>query len=406
MSTQSGAHAAAHGHADAAVGAHRGDQAGARPVPFREAVIDLDAVRANVAALAAQVAPTAVMAVVKANAYGHGAVPVARAALDGGAAWLGVADLDEAFELRDAGIDAPLLAWLHGPDARFAEAIARDVDLGVSSVDQLRRVADAAADPAPTASPASVHLKIDTGLSRNGVPPEEWADAVAFAAVLQERGAIRVRGIFSHLANTDAAADRAQLDAFEAALAAASAAGLDPEVRHLASTAAAVRLPEARFDLVRAGIGIYGVPPYGDGTTAADLGLRPVMTLRACVAAVRRVEAGVGVSYSHTWRAERPTTLALVPLGYADGIPRQASSRAQVLLGGRLRPVVGRIAMDQFVVDVGDDAVDVGDEVVLFGDPATGAPSAVDWAEAADTIGYEIVTRIGHRVPRTYGTGE
>ncbi|KQM84263.1 alanine racemase [Agromyces sp. Leaf222] len=380
-------------------------------VPFREAAVDLDAVRANIAALAAQAAPAAVMAVVKANAYGHGAVPVARAALDAGAAWLGVADLDEAFELRDAGIGAPVLAWLHGPDAPFAEAIEREVDLGVSSLDQLRRVADAAAQVAasresrPTRTPAAVHLKIDTGLSRNGVPPEEWSDVVAFAAILEGQGGIRVRGVFSHLANTDADADRAQLDAFESALAAASAAGLRPEVRHLASTAAAVRLPDSRFDLVRVGIGTYGIAPYSDGTTAADLGLRPVMTLRACVAAVRRVEAGVGVSYSHTWRAERPTTLALVPLGYADGIPRHASGRAEVLLAGRRRPIVGRIAMDQFVVDVGDDEVAVGDEVVLFGDPATGAPSADDWAEAADTIGYEIVTRIGHRVPRTFGSG-
>jgi len=388
--------------------------------PFREAVVDLDAVRANIAGLAAQVAPAEVMAVVKANAYGHGAVPVARAALEAGASWLGVAFLDEAFELRDAGITAPVLAWLHGPDALFAEAIERDIELGVSSIDQLRRVADAAAHvaasrasasstasrtPTAAAAPAAVHLKIDTGLSRNGVPPEEWADAVAFAAVLEGQGRIRVRGVFSHLANTDADADRAQLEAFEEALAAASAAGLKPEVRHLASTAAAVRLPASRFDLVRVGIGTYGIPPYGDGTTAADLGLRPVMTLRACVAAVRRVEAGVGVSYSHTWRAERPTTLALVPLGYADGIPRHASSRAEVLLAGRRRPVVGRIAMDQFVVDVGDDEVAVGDDVVLFGDPATGAPSADDWADAADTIGYEIVTRVGQRVPRTFGHG-
>ncbi|MFF2369902.1 alanine racemase [Agromyces sp. NPDC058110] len=371
---------------------------------FREAVVDLDAVRENLAVLAEAVAPAAIMAVVKANAYGHGAVAVARAALDGGAAWLGVADLDEAFELRDAGVDAPVLAWLHGPDAPFAEAIARDVDLGVSSIDQLRRISDAAASVGSPGARASVHLKIDTGLSRNGVPPEEWVEAVAFAAMLEAQGRIRVRGVFSHLANTDEEADLAQLAAFEDALAGASAAGLDPELRHLASTAAALRLPASRFDLVRAGIGTYGIPPYGDGTTSADLGLRPVMTLRACVAAVRRVEAGVGVSYSHTWRAERPTTLALVPLGYADGIPRQASGRAEVLLAGRRRPIVGRIAMDQFVVDVGDADVSVGDEVVLFGDPETGAPSADDWAAAADTIGYEIVTRIGHRVPRTYRT--
>ncbi len=153
--------------------------------------------------------------------------------------------------------------------------------------------------------------------------------------------------------------------------------------------------PAARFDLVRIGIGSYGIPPFGDGTTPAELGLRPAMTLRARIAAVRRVEAGAGASYGHTWRASRPTTLALVPLGYADGVPRQASNRAEVWLAGARRPIVGRIAMDQFLVDAGDAEVAVGDEVVLFGDPLTGAPSADDWGDAADTIGYEIVTRIG-----------
>ena len=368
------------------------------PGPFREALVDLDAVRANVRTIAAQVAPAAVMAVVKANAYGHGAVPVARAALDAGAGWLGVADVDEALALREAGIEAPVLAWLHDPDARFAPAIERDIDLGVSSVAQRDAVADAAASVDRI---ANVHLKLDTGLSRNGISPAAWPAGVARAADLEAAGRIHVRGLFSHLANTSPDEDAAQLAAFLRGVDEAWAAGLRPEVRHLASTAAALRFPEARLDLVRIGIGLYGVPPFGDGTTAADLGLSPVMTLRGRVAAVRRVEAGAGVSYNHVWRAERPTTLALVPLGYADGVPRHASGRAEVLLGGRRRPIVGRIAMDQFLVDVGDDEVAVGDEVVLFGDPAAGAPSADDWGDAADTIGYEIVTRIGPRVPRT-----
>ena len=366
---------------------------------FREAVVDLDAIRHNVAVLAASAAPAQAMVVVKADAYGHGAVPVARAALEGGASWLGVADLGEAVALRDAGIDAPILAWLHDPDADFGTAVERDVELGVSSREQLRAIAAAAAS---VARPASVHLKIDTGLSRNGISAEAWASAVDEAARLEREGALRVRGIFSHLSNASPAEDAAQLAAFERALAGASAVGLAPEVRHIASSAAAIRTPEARYDLVRLGIGCYGIPPFGDGTTAAELGLRPAMTLRARVAAVRRVEPGTGVSYGYTWRAERPTTLALVPLGYADGVPRQASGRGEVWLAGARRPVVGRIAMDQFVVDVGDDTVEVGDEVVLFGDPATGAPSADDWGDAADTIGYEIVTRIGPRVPRTY----
>ncbi|MEF3403340.1 alanine racemase [Agromyces sp. CCNWLW203] len=367
--------------------------------PFREAVVDLDAVRENIRTLAAAVAPARTMAVVKANAYGHGAVPVARAALAGGAEWLGVADIVEAHALRDAGIDAPLLAWLHDPGADFGPAIARDIDLGVSSRGQLEAIADAAASVGRT---ALVHLKLDTGLSRSGVAPEAWADAVARAAELETAGRVRVRGLFSHLANTSPDDDAAQLAAFERGVEQAAAAGLRPEVRHLASTAGALRLPATRFDLVRIGIGAYGIPPFGDGTTAADLGLRPAMTLRGRVAAVRRIEPGTGVSYGHTWRADRPTNLALVPLGYADGIPRQASGRGEVWIAGARRPVVGRIAMDQFVVDVGDDHVEAGDEVVLFGDPLTGAPSADDWGVAADTIGYEIVTRIGLRVPRRY----
>jgi alanine racemase len=369
------------------------------PGPFREAVVDLDAVRRNVRAIAAQVAPAAVMAVVKADAYGHGAVPVARAALDAGAGWLGVADLHEAIALREAGIGAPILAWLHDPDARFAPAVEHDVDLGISSAAQLDAVADAAASVGRV---ANVHLKLDTGLSRNGIAPEAWPTAVARAAELEDAGRIHVRGLFSHLANTSPDTDAAQLAAFLRGVEVALAAGLRPELRHLASTAAALRFPDARLDLVRIGIGLYGIPPFGDGTTAAHLGLRPVMTLRGRVAAVRRVDAGAGVSYNHVWRAERPTTLALVPLGYADGVPRQASGRGHVLIGGRRHPVVGRIAMDQFLVDVGDAEVAVGDPVVLFGNPATGAPSADDWAAAADTIGYEIVTRVGPRVPRTH----
>jgi alanine racemase len=371
-------------------------------------VIDLDALRANLRTIAERVAPAHVMAVVKADAYGHGAVPVARAALDAGATWLGTADLDEALALRQAGIDSPVLAWLHDPDAAFEVAIAHDIDLGVSSAEQLQAIAAcaerAASSATPNAAPrpANVHLKIDSGLSRNGVAPADWPGVVALAAELEAVGTIRVRGVFSHLANTSPESDTAQLVMFDEAVRTAADAGLAPELRHIASTAAALSTPDARYDLVRIGIGAYGVTPYDDGTTPADLGLRPVMTLRARVAAVRRVEPGAGVSYGHAWRAERATTLALIPLGYADGVPRHASGRARVWLAGARRPVVGRIAMDQFLVDVGDDHVAVGDEVVLFGDPATGAPTADDWAEAADTIGYEIVTRIGPRVRRTH----
>ncbi|MWC00095.1 alanine racemase [Agromyces seonyuensis] len=368
--------------------------------PFREAVVDVGAISENVATLAALVAPAEVLAVVKAGGYGHGSIAAARAALAGGASRLGVVDVHEAMALRAAGIQAPILAWLHDPDVDFVPALHAEIELGISSLAQLERAAAAADRIGGT---ARVHLKIDTGLSRNGIPPEEWAAVLARAVELDEDRLVRVVGVFSHLANTDADSDAAQQAVFEAAVAEARETGLEPEVRHLAATAAAMRRPELRYDLVRLGIGIYGIPPFCDGTTSAEAGLRPAMTLRARVAAVRRIAAGTGVSYDHAWRTERDTTLALVPLGYADGIPRAVSGAgAEVLLGGRRHPIVGRIAMDQFLVDVGDAAVEVGDEVVLFGDPATGAPSADEFAAWAGTIGYELVTRIGPRVRRTY----
>jgi alanine racemase len=365
---------------------------------FREAVIDLGAVAANVARLRELIGTPHTMAVVKANAYGHGAVPVARAAVDAGADWLGVADIDEALELRAAGLTAPVLAWLHDPGADWAAAIAADIDLGVSSATQLRQVTDAAGRLGRV---ASVQIKLETGLSRNGVHESEWEHVLALAASLERAGTIVVRGIFSHLSNASPADDAEAIARFERGLAAATAAGLTPELVHVASSAAAIRIPAARYSMVRLGIGLYGLSPFDD-VSSADLGLTPVMTLRGQVAAVRRVQAGAGVSYDYTWRAPADCTLALVPLGYADGIPRQASGRAQVSIAGANRAVVGRVAMDQFVVSLGDDAVAVGDEVVLFGDPATGVPSATDWAAAADTINYEIVTRVGAKVPRVH----
>jgi len=292
--------------------------------------------------------------------------------------------------LRDAGIRTPVLAWLHGTDADFRAAVEAGIDVGVSTRAQLEAAADAG---------AVVHLKLDTGLSRNGFAPAEVNAAFARAAELERAGRLRVRGLMSHLSGTSPADDDAQRVAFESAVDAAHAAGLAPELRHLASSLAALTQPRSRFDLVRVGIAAYGLPPDGAVDTAA-LGLRPVMELVTEVAAVRRVPAGAGVSYGFTHRTERETTLALVPLGYADGIPRQASGRAGVAIDGVRHPQVGRIAMDQFVVDVGDAEVRVGDEVVVWGDPATGAPSAEDWAAAAGTIGYEIVTRVGHRVER------
>jgi alanine racemase len=362
---------------------------------MREAVIDLGAISANVETLRAAVgADVRSMVVVKADGYGHGAVPAARAALAGGADWLGVVDIDEALALRAAGIDAPVLTWLHDAAADFDAAVAAGVDIGVSYLDQLDRVAAASGR-------ASVQLKVDTGLGRNGAAPGDWAEFFAAAAAHERAGRIAVRGVWSHLANAGDDHDRAQVASFTSAIEAARAAWLDPELTHLAASGAALRVPAARFGLVRFGVSAYGLSPFDDQDAAA-LGLHPAMELAASVVSTKRVPEGTGVSYGHTYVTQAETTLALVPLGYADGIPRHASNRGPVSIGGSTHRIAGRVAMDQFIVDVGDAPVAVGDRAIVFGDPANGVPSADDWAAAAGTINYEIVTRIGARVVRRY----
>ncbi len=363
--------------------------------PLREARIRLDAFAENLAIVRRTAAPAQVMAVVKAEAYGHGMLLAARAAAEAGADWLGVADLAEAVALREAGLDLPLLAWLHDTPADFRAAAELGIDVGVSSIDQL----DAAAAAASAGRPTAVHLKFDTGLSRNGIAPGDSEAVIAHAAALERSGGIRVHGLMSHLSGTSPADDAVQREEFAARIAMAEAAGLAPEVAHIAASLAALTLPDTRFTMVRAGLALYGLAP-DPSVDAAAWGLRPVMELATRVAAVRRVPAGTGVSYGYIHRTEAPTTLALVPLGYADGIPRSASGRASVAIGGVRYPQVGRIAMDQFLVDVGDAEVRAGDEAIVWGDPATGAPSANDWAAAAGTINYEIVTRLGSRVQR------
>ncbi len=362
------------------------------------AVVDLDAITANVRALRATAGgPT--MAVVKADGYGHGAVPVARAALAGGADLLGVAYPGEAVALRTAGITAPVLAWLWAPGDPVAPALAAGVMVGVSSTAQLDRVR------AARVAGSTVHLKVDTGLGRGGAGPADWDLLCRAAAAAERAGEIEVAGVMSHLGRSEVVGDASideQRAVFETALDTAHAAGLRPRVRHLANTAAALGSPATRYDLVRCGIGVYGLDPL-DPTGRRDAhGLRPAMTLRAAVALTKRVPAGHGVSYGFTYRTVAETTLALVPIGYADGVPRAASSRAEVAVHGRRYRIAGRVAMDQVVIDVGDDAVRAGDEVTLFGDGRDGGPTAADWAEACDTIDYEIVTRIGPRVPREY----
>lgn len=366
----------------------------------RAAVVDLAAIRHNVRVLRERVAPAEFMAVVKADAYGHGAVPVARAALEGGATWLGLAHVTEALALRAAGISAPALAWLHTAQTPFAEAIAQQVDLGVSGW-ELEPIAAAARAQGRR---ARVHLKADTGLGRNGATAQEWPGLCARARRLEQEGVLDVVGIFSHLAVADepdrAQETFAQIEAFDQALTVARSAGLSPTVRHLANTPASVDLPQTRMDLVRVGLGIYGLSPFAD-RTGLDLGLRPAMSLCTTVSSVKAVPADQGISYGYRYRTAEPTTLALVPLGYADGVPRVAED-APVWIDGVRHRVSGRIAMDQFVVDLGTAASDVrpGAEVELFG-PRSGI-TAGEWAEAAGTINYEIVTRIGERVPRLY----
>jgi alanine racemase len=367
------------------------------------AVVDLDAVSANVAALRRIAAGARLMAVVKADGYGHGMVPVARAALAGGADQLGVAQLREALELRAAGIDAPVLAWLTVPGDRYAEAVAADVEIGVSAPSTLEEVAGAARAVGRT---ARVQLKADTGLSRNGCPPQLWPELVATTARLAAEGAVELTGVFSHLACADEpehASVRIQREAFEDALTAVERAGLTVPLRHLANSAGTVFDQRARYDLVRPGISVYGFSPAPHRVSGAELGLRPAMTLLARVAMVKRVPRGAGVSYGHTYTTAAETTLALIPLGYGDGLPRHASGTGPVLLGGRRHTVAGRVCMDQIVLDLGPDGdAGIGDVAVVFGDGRDGGPTATDWADAAGTIDYEIVTRIGARVPRLY----
>ncbi|HYS40211.1 MAG TPA: alanine racemase [Pseudonocardiaceae bacterium] len=361
-----------------------------------EVVVDLDAIRHNVRLLAGLAAASgaATMLVAKADGYGHGAVPVARAAVEAGAGWLGSCSLAEALILREAGLTVPILAWLDLPDTDRTPGITADVDLAASSVPELTALARAA-DRA--GKPARVHLKIDTGMTRNGCPPADWPDLVEAAAKLDE---IDVVAVWSHLACADEPADPsvdAQAARFDTAYQQAKAAGLTP-IRHLANSAATLTRPDLHFDLVRPGIACYGLNPV-----PVDADLRPAMTFRSAVVATKRVPAGESVGYGRTWTAPVDTTLALVPVGYADGVPRALSGRFEVWLAGRRRPAVGRVSMDQVVIDCGDEEIPPGAEVVLFGPGVDGQPTAREWADIVGTIDYEIVTGMYRpRVTRRY----
>ncbi|MER5776164.1 alanine racemase [Streptomyces sp. NPDC002039] len=369
------------------------------------AEIDLAAVRSNVRALRERAPRAALMAVVKSDGYGHGAVPCARAALEAGATWLGTATPEEALALRAAGIEARILCWLWTPGGPWREAVEADLDVAVSGMWALEEVREAAR---AAGRPARIQLKADTGLGRNGCQPADWAELVGAAVAAQAEGTVDVTGVWSHLACADEPGHPSialQLAAFRDMLAYAEKEGVEPEVRHIANSPATLTLPETHFDLVRCGIAVYGVSPAPELGTPAQLGLRPAMSLKASVALVKSVPAGHGVSYGHHYVTDRETRLALIPTGYADGIPRHASGSGPVLVGGEIRRVAGRVAMDQFVVDIGDADVAAGDPAILFGPGDLGEPTAEDWAQAAHTIAYEIVTRIGGRVPRVYRNG-
>jgi len=368
-------------------------------LPRAEVIVDLDAIRHNVALLSGRAARSgaATMAVVKAEAYGHGALPVARAALESGASWLGACSLAEAIALREAGITAPILSWLETIDEDLAPGVAAEVDLSASSIRELGAIAEGALR---TGRRPRVHLKIDTGLCRNGCPADVWPALVDAAASMHRDGQLELVAIWSHLACADEPGHPSidlQARRFADAYRVATAAGLRP-ARHLANSAAALSRPDLHFDLVRVGIAMYGLNPLPQKEN-----LRPAMMFRSSVALTKRIAAGESVSYGHTWTAARDTNLALVPVGYADGIPRLLSGRMEVLLAGRRRPVVGRVCMDQIVVDCGDDRVSPGDEVVLFGSGDRGEPTATEWADTLGTIDYEIVTGMYRpRIVRTY----
>jgi alanine racemase len=379
-----------------------------------EALINLDAIRANVAQVR-RTTPADVMAVVKADAYGHGLIPIAQALRGERVTWLGVALPSEAMALRDGGDTGSILAWLTVPgDPDIRRSVAAEVDLGVSMPWLLDEIAEHSRAQGVV---ASVHLKVDTGLGRGGSTSSEWPGLIGRALELQSEGVIRVAGVWSHLAageDPDHPSVPDQVTSFMEATTTAGQAGLSKLLRHLANSGALLSGVAQDFgidfELVRSGIALYGITPGIDLGSSRDLRLTPAMTLTARLAQVKQVPSGHGVSYGHAWRAPQDTNLGLVPVGYADGLPRTAKHAEVSIARGddwQRYPIVGRIAMDQCVVDLGiGPPPAVGSPVLIFGTGDHGEPTAEDWAQWAGTIGYEIVTRIGERIPRRYVSSE
>lgn len=362
------------------------------------AEVDLDAIRTNVGVLAEAAGDAAVCAVVKADGYGHGAVPVARATLEAGASWLAVALVEEGEELRDAGLDAPILLLTEPPVAAVPRLLGARLTPAVYSP-AFGRALDAAGRE--RGEPVAVHVKADTGMARVGVPPDGWE---AFLAEAAGWDGVRVEALWSHMARADepsAPTTDEQQDRFDAFVAMAADAGITPAITHTANSAATLVHPRARRDLVRVGIAMYGLSPSTE-VTADGCGLSPALRFVTEVGFAKRVTAGTAVSYGHTWSAPTDGWLASLPVGYADGVPRLLSNRGEVLLGGVRRPIAGNVCMDQVLVWCGDDEPHPGDEVVLLGHQGDVRVTADDWAAWAGTITYEIATSVTRRVPRIH----
>jgi len=357
-------------------------------------VVDLPAIARNIGRLRERTGK-AVMAVVKADGFGHGMIEVAHTALDAGAEWLGVATVDEALALRSAGITAPVLCWLADPWTNLADAVRTGVTVSCANVETLRAVALAAAE---VATVALVHLELDTGMSRGGSTRAEWESLCREAAAIDT---IDVTGVWSHLAlaaDPSPESTAEQTAAFLGGVELARAVGLSPVQLHLANSAAALEHEPTWFDVVRCGASLYGIETVRE----RNHGLEPAMRIETRVVQLRRVPAGTGVSYNHAYLAERETTLVLVPLGYGDGIPRDLSHGGEAVIGGIRYPIVGAISMDQLVVDVGDADVALGDEVIMLGRPDQGEPDAQEWADLTGTIAHEILTGLGGRMARRH----
>ncbi|WP_018023355.1 bifunctional alanine racemase/tRNA (adenosine(37)-N6)-threonylcarbamoyltransferase complex ATPase subunit type 1 TsaE [Corynebacterium ulceribovis] len=367
------------------------------------AEIDHSALAHNTRILKAAAGGGKLMAVVKANAYGHGAVEVAQTVLASGADELGVATLTEAQELIAAGISAPILCWIWSPEEDFMPALAAGVQLGVSSRAHLQAIIDSGAASILGAAP-QVTAVVDTGLNRSGVrvTGPDWQEYVTELATAHQSGAVNVTGGFSHLACADDVenpANDAQADEFRAAIADLESAGLTGLTRHLSNSPATLTRPDLNFDMVRPGVAFYGMEPV----PGQSFGLQPVLSLSAKILIVKKLKAGQSVSYSHTWTAPRDTTVAVVPFGYADGMPRALSGRFEVAIDGVRYPQVGRVCMDQFVIDLGPDStVTPGQRAWLIGDGSHGEWTATQVAEAIDTIHYEVLTMLRGRVERRH----